>query len=264
MDTPEPQAGAPADTQGLAAEILAGSDRDLHKPGPAASGPSLDAVDAYGRPWDPALHLAKRDGTPARSRAGRLICLPGQQLSGAPKVKASPSPAAVPAPGVGQLDLEGAGLGETSPTAMADAAAAQAVAAADAQRAAADAASGAELITDLTETLAILLAGDKGKPTDQELSTRQTRWSRWMEANALAIPFARFGQAVFAEGKYLARVSRLPEAKERLDNFTRWLTGAPPRPKVQEQQPQGQAGPAPAPAKKSDIPQLDQSQRGFF
>lgn len=102
-EAPPPPAGGESFGAEFAAQMPAPS-------APAAAAAPSSLVDAAGMPFDKALHLAKKDGTPAvHPKTGKLIRLPGKRIHPFQRA-ATPAPQQGPA---SNLDLgEGSAIEE--------------------------------------------------------------------------------------------------------------------------------------------------------
>lgn len=118
LPAPEPPAPTPPAEHINISEAAAVFEEAMPLPTAAPAGPTSPALAAFrdrrGNAFDPALHLVRRDGSPALSRAGRLMAKPGVKLPrGAGAVKGPKAPAPV----ASSLD---AGSFEPSPVATED------------------------------------------------------------------------------------------------------------------------------------------------
>jgi len=239
--------------------------------GPAPSAPGL--VDRWGRAFDAALHLTKKDGTPA-TRGGTLITLKGKQGNGPQVRQATARPDSV----AEQIRLvrEAAGEAEGQPSGEGDELAGGQGAEEAAEEAAPQlspeefqrrAAAGARFVRKIMGKFGRWMAGEEGEfqtidgaheGKDIEDSTLDVQ----MEYGKL-VPAGSVALLLFNVSTYVGRCWGTEKNQERVEVLVARFTGrpAPVKPQVrhdqvvqvQQQQPAPTNKPAPAPVERGRI-----------
>jgi hypothetical protein len=241
---PDPPQLTPEPVPGEAAPLTTGDLGDLvdraTAPWPVQASTG-NLVDRLGRSFDPGLHLTKGDGTPAvNPRSGRLFCLPSsKQKATRPQATTAKNPTDPAVKILTGDELPAAGA-ETVKN-LTPSAAAEPVAPPQSPAEASEAAqANAEILVDLWQLAATLLAGPKAAAfkvddlTDQREDKRLlASGRRWLLATQRTNPAATGTAHTLVGLRYVGRAVVSDEGKKHFEGMVvklRQLLGFPPPP----------------------------------